>query len=291
MIYEDFKEYIDQNDQLCLLKTLNYQAGQKPDYSDIHIQQLYLLRYVYAYAFEYKSMFGTLFQKERYNDKIKVTSIGCGNMIDYWGLVEALGEVRNSACQIEYKGIDTIDWNYKVEAREGDSLRFINRNAAAIFTKVSSLVSDVYVFPKSISEFSNEEFQEICKGFSKKEIQKDKIHVLISLRSDPGSMERDMERSKKIVLAMKQNGFVTENQATTYIHYVDEDRGIKKNDCKFEYPDEAIELLSSLNTACYTYANEGENCTNDCLNLNRWPVLKARNIRYQILSFGRKEPI
>ena len=47
MIYNDFKEYIDKNDNLCMLKTLNYQAGQKPDYTDIHIQQLYLLRYVF----------------------------------------------------------------------------------------------------------------------------------------------------------------------------------------------------------------------------------------------------
>ncbi len=29
MIYNDFKEYIDKNDNLCMLKTLNYQAGQK----------------------------------------------------------------------------------------------------------------------------------------------------------------------------------------------------------------------------------------------------------------------
>ena len=61
MIYNDFKEYIDKNDNLCMLKTLNYQAGQKPDYTDIHIQQLYLLRYVFSYAFEYKSMFNTLY--------------------------------------------------------------------------------------------------------------------------------------------------------------------------------------------------------------------------------------
>ena len=37
MIYDDFREYIDQNVNLCMLKTLNYQAGQKPDYSDIHM--------------------------------------------------------------------------------------------------------------------------------------------------------------------------------------------------------------------------------------------------------------
>lgn len=29
MIYDDFREYIDQNVNLCMLKTLNYQAGTK----------------------------------------------------------------------------------------------------------------------------------------------------------------------------------------------------------------------------------------------------------------------
>lgn len=47
LIYNDFKQYLEQDNDLCVLKTLNYQAGQKPDYSDIHIQQLYLLRYVF----------------------------------------------------------------------------------------------------------------------------------------------------------------------------------------------------------------------------------------------------
>lgn len=47
MVYDDFIEYIDKSDNLCILKTLNYQDGHKLDYSDIHIQQLYLLRYVF----------------------------------------------------------------------------------------------------------------------------------------------------------------------------------------------------------------------------------------------------
>ena len=56
-------------------------------------------------------------------------------------------------------------------------------------------------------------------------------------------MDRDMERSEKIISAIKQNGFITKDNTTTYIHYKDEDRGIKKIDYKFEYPDEAIDLL------------------------------------------------
>ena len=125
-------------------------------------------------------------------------------------------------------------------------------------------------------------FQDICESFRKKEIQRDRIHILISLRSDQGSMDRDMERSEKIISAIKQNGFITEDNATTFIHYKDEDRGIKKIDYKFEYPNEAIELLTSLNTECSTYVSNRE---------NRWPVLKARNIRYQVLTFDRKDSL
>ena len=153
MIYDDFREYMDQNVNLCMLKTLNYQAGQKPDYSDIHIQQLYLLRYVFSYAFEYKSMFDTLFAREKFKDSIEVASIGCGNMIDYWGLVEALGEIGSGECYIKYRGIDTIDWNYKIEAREKDEVKFTKVNAATIFQKTSTLISNVYIFPKSQSNF------------------------------------------------------------------------------------------------------------------------------------------
>ena len=60
---------------------------------------------------------------------------------------------------------------------------------------------------------------------------------------------------------------------------------------KFEYPNEAIELLTSLNTECSTYVSNRENCTSDCKNLNRWPVLKAKNIRYQVLTFDRKDSL
>ena len=48
-----------------------------------------------------------------------------------------------------------------------------------------------------------------------------------------------------------------------------------------------LELLTYLNTNAYN----GENCTSVCKNLNGWPVLKARNIRYQVLTFDRKDSL
>lgn len=66
---------------------------------------------------------------------------------------------------------------------------------------------------------------------------------------------------------------------------------LKKIDSKFEYPGDAIELLISLNTECSTYVSNKKNCTSDCENLKRCPVLKARNIRYQVLTFDRKDSL
>lgn len=40
----DFKEYVNSGVELCDLKDVHYDAGKVPDYSDIHVQQLYLLR-------------------------------------------------------------------------------------------------------------------------------------------------------------------------------------------------------------------------------------------------------
>lgn len=290
MIYDDFKSYVDANNNLCTLKTLTYQAGQKPDYSDIHIQQFYLLRYAFSYAFEYKRMFKKLFKRERFSDTISVLSIGCGNMIDYWGLVEALGETGESNCHIKYTGVDVIDWNYKIEERKSDEVFFEQVNASSIFQKTGKLTSNVYIFPKSISEFSSEEFQIICDGFKEKEIDKDKIHILLSLRANEGSMDRDVERSEKLILAMQQNGFSIKDGAGTYFGFKEEKRGIKGIDFAFEYPDEAIDLLSSLNKKCAMYVANSKNCEDDCKEyLNRQPIMTAGYIRYQVLSFDRED--
>lgn len=49
-IYEDLQRYVDNDVCLCKFKELNFEAGAFPDYEDINIQQLYLLRYAFAYA-------------------------------------------------------------------------------------------------------------------------------------------------------------------------------------------------------------------------------------------------
>lgn len=160
----DFKEYVTSGVRLCDLKEVHFDAGNLPDYSDIHVQQLYLLRYAYAYSFEYKRMYASLIRRMNPGMEIAVTSIGCGSMIDYW----ALTRVVPNRCAIRYRGIDTIDWSYRMEQRPQDDVLFRNADAVELVSKAKGLTADAYIFPKSISEFSKSDIEEICIALGEK---------------------------------------------------------------------------------------------------------------------------
>ena len=208
-IYEDLQRYVDNDVCLCKFKELNFEAGVLPDYEDINIQQLYLLRYAFAYAFEYSRMYLDVLSQMDDVNNISVISVGCGSMIDYWSLVHALEMKSKMDCSIRYVGIDIIDWNYKIPQRQNDEVHYLIGNAADIFTNNSQFISDVYFFPKSISEFSDSELNAMANSFSSKKIQKNRFFVCISLREDQGSMDRDMQKTKCLIEAISKNGFYT----------------------------------------------------------------------------------
>ena len=95
-------------------------------------------------------------------------------MIDYWAAAECLEDI-GSDCRIIYEGLDLIDWNYKIEKRRNDIVSFKPEDISDWFNEIDELGSDIYIFPKSISEFSNDEFENICEGFESLKIKKDKI--------------------------------------------------------------------------------------------------------------------
>lgn len=160
-VYEDLQRYVDNDVCLCKFKELNFEAGALPDYEDINIQQLYLLRYAFAYAFEYSRMYLDVLSQMDGVNGISVTSVGCGSMIDYWSLVHALEMKRKIDCSIRYVGIDKIDWSYKIPKRQNDEVHYLIGNAADVFAHNSQFISNVYFFPKSISEFSDGELNAI----------------------------------------------------------------------------------------------------------------------------------
>ena len=284
-IYVDFKEENDRGKRLCHLKELTFEGGSLPDYTDIQIQRLYLLRYAFAYAYEYTNMYLEVLEKMGNPINISVASIGCGTMLDYWSLVQAIYK-KGLNCSIKYTGIDEISWNYKILKRDMDNVSLGIGNAKGFFENNKFFCSDVYFFPKSISEFSEDEMDSICDSFGKKPILKDTIYLCISLRSSDVSIGSDINRTKAIVDALERNGFKSDCKYNSYTSF-DKSVGIKAYDNDYLYPNEARDYVLHLNEKCANYTSNGNNCYDNCLNLNRYPVMKTGMICYQIIKFER----
>ena len=286
-IFDDFKGEIEYSgDTLCGLKRLSFEAGGLPNYNDIQIQRLYLLRYVFAYAFEYTKMYEEVLQDMDNPTAISVASIGCGNGIDYWALVQALKNYWNQECNIRYVGIDEIDWNYRIEKRLQDEMIYLVGNAKQYFEKAEQLISDVYFFPKSISEFTEDEMKAIVDAFRNKTIKKDTIYLCISIRKNEYSQEIDINRTQQIYNALLQNGFVANCNYTQYTYYPN-NTAICLLDYSYVYPNEALEYLKHLNEKCENYIETRKNCYRECEYLNRQPVLTSGMICYQVIKFER----
>jgi len=284
IVLNDFQKYVGSQNELCDLLNAHYDAGKIPDYSNCHVQQLYLLRYAYAYAFEYKYMYRRLMGRMNSNERLNVTSIGCGNMLDYWSLSHAV----NSRHSVTYTGIDTIEWSYAFEPRPCDNVELIIGDAISYFQQQAVLSSNVYMFPKSISEFSIDEIKTLAECFTTDRISHQTIHFMFSLRVDPRSLERDMNRTSVIYETLLDNGFHTSDKENTYFGFRDDIKGdyIRNVDDEFYHPSDVIDYIKDLFDRCDSI----EDCpdSQECRSrLNRWPILKCQYAAWQIFSFER----
>lgn len=128
-------------------------------------------------------------------------------------------------------------------------------------------------------------------ALSQKPIIKDTVYFCFSIRSDQGSMDRDMKKTKNIARALEKNNYVISTSHNTYntCTYFKGDKGIAAFDSEFIYPEDALEYIKNLNKKCEKYMENGMNCNRNCKTyLTRWPILKTSNIYYQIIKFERK---
>lgn len=279
-VFEDFRDDIENGLYLCDLKDLSFESGNVPEYEDVQTQRLYLLRYAFAYAFEYADMYARLLEQLEDPGEISVVSFGCGTMLDYWSLVYAIEEIRDIRCRVDYSGIDLIEWNYQFLPRRKDKLHFQLQNIDDFFDDEDTLNSDVYFFPKSISEFSEDEMETILDGFETKNIEKDIFYVCVSLRKK--NEPSDADRTADIIEAIERNGFRAYPQPQGY-----EKKAVWSYDHNFNYPDEALSYLEYLNERCLQFREEGENCYYGCNCLNRQPMLKTNLLYNYIIRFER----
>lgn len=124
-------------------------------------------------------------------------------------------------------------------------------------------------------------------AFRQRRYKKNRFFVCISLREDRGSMDRDMQKTKCLIEAISKNGFYTKWPYNRYAYY-DCNDGIVSLDNDFQYPQGALQFVTNLNMECVNYKIQEMNCQSDCQKyLSRWPILRVKHIRYQVIMFER----
>ena len=279
-VERDFNNYLDSNPDLC---DLQYMFAQ--NYDDPHVEQLYLLRYVYAYALEDTLMYKWVLEDRTNADNLSVESIGCGSFVDAWALKHAVESLNYSSEGIMHTGVDLVDWHYKFNSLDS---QFIQADAGTYFDQKESLDSDVYIFPRSIGDFPQNVFLKIKNAFASKPITKPVLYLLISQR-------RVYEENEKTMIVRQpdagRTGMLFE---TLYKRNFDLFRLACEKDYKrerlrdydllFEYPYDTYKMLEDLHDQCRNLGNI-ELC--QICPMDRNPMLAMKHFSYNVFKFER----
>ena len=136
-----------------------------------------------------------------------------------------------------------------ISARDQDDMKFICYDAIDCLFKAKTLSADVYIFPKSISEFPASVMRRIGQIFGEKMPAGNTVFFLFSLRTDLGSLERDVNRTRALFNAMLGNGFSSNDDPNSYYHFADEWRGKKIREVDNEFRQAWMVANSYLSTS------------------------------------------
>ena len=293
-VYAPFKEYLQglgsaerQVEALAGLNGLISFQGDGMDYTRDEAQEMYILRYLYGYAYEYKQMYLRLLdQMERPAEWLSVTSIGCGNMVDYWSLRAALARRPGVVAKVNYTGVDINSWSRRFQIRpdQWDRAEFVQADAAVWLREQAAAgasPSDVYMFPKSIGEFDGrwtvggegsvlqgirDGLRDLLRGSGK-----DRVWLLISLpKTNEARGKYDEEKCAYLREGLAQAGFHAEGPADQFITD-GEVRRISDADPYFAYLGKYVRDMNAYGE----YKDR------------RDPVQNTGHERYQVLLFRR----
>lgn len=304
-IFEDFRAYTASSPNLCDLAELRFDGNQNPDYTKEYIQQLYLLRYAYGYAYEYRWMYSKLFKQCINNDvllplNLKVLSLGCGAMTDYWALRQAL----NSSFSIDYIGVDMVEWGkkYLMPACEQDTVSFCQGNMADclnVFASAKRTAPDVIFFPKSLSELSPAALRELCAAIEKMWLG-NCVYLMISMPPCfEGNLDGDDNTVNELLQAFAALGFTLDTRV--YDKWPNSAQDIQQK-CKpisskyqdMTYPQNINIFLGNLAEQCknrefcgYIDSVKEKACYDQ---LNHWPITTRKRAHFYYFRLVRCSP-
>ena len=185
-----------QQSQDCLIPDFGFH-GKYPDYGIPMNRHLYMLKYFPAYLYEYTKMYQEIFRRavKRGIANLSVLSFGCGCGLDFYGLYFARKICDTADIAISYKGIDLVDWDYRdlVSIQNNFQPTFSNYDVAKITNNYLEGYN-VLVFPKSLSDFSDESFKSLCDNVHRSRFT---LPLFLAASTADGATDRQRARCER----------------------------------------------------------------------------------------------
>lgn len=221
---QDFTAYLKEGHRLCDpscdLTAVHYSGGNIPNYENPHIQQYYILRYAYAYTFEYKEMYKKLFEMYPPRDELVVFSLGCGARPDYLGLKLAQRETSRNVSAL-YCGFEMMDWLYPVEPQMDDRVETVPGDVVQGLSRVNSVCPDIIFFPRSLNEILQRHTP--YDIFRSIRFTKDRLHILTSLRKEESCRKVDEAFVDEIKSTLRNGEFGFECKSDVDVTFREQD--------------------------------------------------------------------
>lgn len=280
-IYEvvnNFFNQIESRDDLCKISKTEHtlEFYKKPAY-----QELYALRFIPAYYFEYCVLADKLYSRvKRDYTHLNIASFGCGLSPDYYALKDNLREIK-----FNYSGFDAVEW------RSQNHMPKVESNHQFIFKCVQNIRvqelhdMDVFVFPKSIGDI-RDSGDDVIETLAQKiaSTPKRRIFFLNSYVTHSFNKPIDVKDFSAIHSALTKAGFnCDDDHSITFFEHdginIDKNIGLRKINNEFVYP-------PNKEVTCGEFDSTDEICA-ECI-VPKSPIFTNQFMSFQILEYTKK---
>lgn len=206
------------------------------NYSDPKRRAAYVLKYLYAYTYEYLLMYITIIKNSVLMDNIKVLSLGCGVMTDAWALQESIAFCKAKIVG-EYTGVDLEkDWETDYFPKTTNIIKKeeMGISAGDYLLGLSELDYDVLIFPKSLADIvwgePRTDFDKIIYALDEANFRKRSFCLCFSFVKN--EKKEIIERAEEIVELIKKKGY----ECSESITVKNEDDAIDKKNSHVPFP-------------------------------------------------------
>ncbi|EPH5257783.1 hypothetical protein ACS0KS_003656 [Vibrio cholerae] len=259
---------------------LNEHSLNTSGYSSLAFQQKYILKYYGAYFCELYGMYEKFFKNFNGNS-LNILSLGCGSGVDCEALSRVVADKR-LRIDIKYVGIDVVDWSYRPDFYWAE----FKLQCISSLTKDDVSDIDLFVFPKSLTEFSKEQRNGIGELIGENNTNENIyfLNTYVTDNAKDGSRVDGITQFLTINEALDKSNWKC-MEDPNYYYYKTDGGWLGYNFNFFKIPDEVKPFVEELKDSCDNH-NGSEECKS--CDIDFIPILNSRYLAYNLLNYKRK---